>query len=399
MQIIFGESQCFDLTCSAEIITLTALRARQPLNCVSVRSTIAQTYSSPGGKVSNHMEPTIKGPQPCLSEGIPVSTVFVPPSIHHESLKSGCSYTYYTPPPSLVKILKDDFAGTECVLGVDEAGRGPVIGPMVYGAFYLPIELHRSLLADTHHFDDSKVLTPAVRAKLMKDVCTTETDLHDACGWAIKSLSARDIGAGMLKNGGSYNLNAQAMDATVEIIRNVIDAGVNVKEIYIDTIGNPGIYQKKLERIFPTVKITVEKKADSLYPCVSAASVVAKVTRDVSCEVLYEEVVKSNPGLSADEASWGSGYPSDARCVAWLKDQVDSLFAWGSECRFSWGTVKDMLEAKDSLAVKVDWPAEDDEDNARLSDYFLSTGTGPKIASESDQLRFWYGSNIGQEAF
>jgi ribonuclease H2 subunit A len=345
------------------------------------------------------MDSSMGNTQLDLAEEIPVSTVFVPPSIHHESLTRGDSYAHYTPHPSLVKSSKDDTAGTECVLGVDEAGRGPVIGPMVYGAFYLPSELHRSLLADTHHFDDSKVLTPAVRARLMKAVCTSGSDLHNTCGWAIKSLSARDIGGGMLKNGGAYNLNAQAMDATIEIIREVIDSGVNVTEVYIDTIGNPSVYQKKLERIFPTVKITVEKKADSLYPCVSAASVVAKVTRDVSCEVLYEEVARHYPEPSAGESSWGSGYPSDARCVAWLKNQVDSLFGWGSECRFSWGTVKDMLEKKGSAGVKVDWPAEDDEDNARLSDYFLSGSTSTKGASETDQLRFWFGSNVGQEAF
>jgi ribonuclease H2 subunit A len=337
--------------------------------------------------------------QPDLSQEIPVSTVFIPSSIHQESLIPGDSYTHYTPIPPLVQVSKDDTPGTECVLGVDEAGRGPVIGPMVYGAFYLPIEIHRSLLADTHHFDDSKVLTPAVRARLMEAVCTDKTDLHDACGWAIKSLSARDIGAGMLKNGGSYNLNAQAMDATIEIIREVIDSGVNLTQIYIDTIGNPSVYQKKLERIFPTVKITVEKKADSLYPCVSAASVVAKVTRDVSCELLYQEVSKSDMASAAENVSWGSGYPSDARCVAWLKNQIDSLFGWGNECRFSWGTLKEMLEVKGSAGVKVDWPAEEEDDNARLSDYFLGSKASLKATGETDQLRFWFGSTVGQEAF
>lgn len=335
-----------------------------------------------------------------LTEETSPSAVFIPPSIHRQSLVSGASYTHYTSTPPIIKTTGDKTPGTECVLGVDEAGRGPVIGPMVYGAFYLPIELHSTLLADTHHFDDSKVLTPAVRANLMKSVCTGKTDLHNACGWAIKSLSARDIGDGMLKNGGSYNLNAQAMDATIEIIRGVIDSGVNITEVYIDTIGNPSVYQKKLERIFPTVKITVEKKADSLYPCVSAASVVAKVTRDVSCEVIYEEVAKtSTEEATTEETSWGSGYPSDARCVAWLKNQMDSLFGWGNECRFSWGTIKDMLELKGSEGVKVDWPAEDDEDNACLSEYFLSASAGTKATSETDQLRLWFGSTVGQEAF
>ena len=47
-----------------------------------------------------------------------------------------------------------------------------------------------------------------------------------------------------------YNLNAQAMDATVELIKGVMDSGVNVKEVYVDTIGLPEVYQRKLERVF-----------------------------------------------------------------------------------------------------------------------------------------------------
>ena len=346
--------------------------------------------------------------QPDTVEGTPVSTVFIPPSIHREDLLSGNSYAHYTPVPSLIKplnpsdeIIDPSVSGTECVLGVDEAGRGPVLGPMIYGAFYLPIELHHSLLASAYHFDDSKVLTPLVRANLTKAVCMEGSDLHKSCGWSIKSLSARDIGAGMLKNGGSYNLNAQAMDATIEIIRGVVDQGVNVREVYIDTIGNPAVYQKKLERVFPTIKIRVEKKADSLFPCVSAASVVAKVTRDVSCELLYEEYARLS-GLEAppaDSAVWGSGYPSDARCVNWLKSALDPLFGFGNECRFSWGTIKDLIEQKGSGALKVDWPAEQDEDNMHLSEYFLAGPLGGKANAESEHLRTWFGTSVGQEAF
>lgn len=200
----------------------------------------------------------------------------------------------------------------------------------------------------------------------------------------------------MLRNGGSYNLNAQAMDATIELIRGVVDSGVNVREIYVDTIGMPAVYQKKLERIFPTIKITVEKKADSLYPCVSAASVVAKVSRDVSCEKLYEEYARIMQTEESDEPGWGSGYPSDARCVSWLKSAMDPLFGWGSECRFSWGTAKDMLEAKGTSGMRADWPVVGDEENMQLSHYF-GAGAGPK--TEADELRTWFGTGVGHDVF
>lgn len=219
-------------------------------------------------------------------------------------------------------------------------------------------------------------------------------------------MSARDIGANMMKPVGTYNLNAQAMDATIALIQGVYKKGVNVKEIYIDTIGNPATYQKKLERIFPTANITVAKKADSLYPCVSAASVCAKVTRDAALEVLYESYVNKPEKEEGEEMtgtkieakvakvdSWGSGYPSDARCTSWLKKNMDPVFGWGSECRFSWGTAKDMLDSK-GVAAKVDWPIEEDDETTKLTNFF-----NDEKEKDYDELGSWFGHRVGTEVF
>ncbi|KAJ5562304.1 Ribonuclease H2 subunit A [Penicillium sp. DV-2018c] len=323
------------------------------------------------------------------------SSTFVPPSVISEHLLSGDSYAYYTPCPNKITPHNNSLSAgdisesTPCVLGVDEAGRGPVLGPMVYGAFYLPLDLHHSLLTEQHSFDDSKVLTPAVRANLMQLLNTPGDSLFESCGYAVKVLSARDISSGMMRSPTAvYNLNAQAMDATVEIIRGVVeDRGVDVREVYIDTIGNPATYQQKLERIFPSLKITVAKKADSLYPCVSAASVAAKVTRDVALEMMYEAVLRAEQSTDPALETWGSGYPSDSKCVGWLRRTMDPVFGWGNECRFSWGTVKEMLELKGG--ARVDWPAEEDEGAPRLDDFLLSSGPGK--STNKDGLRGWYG--------
>ncbi len=67
-------------------------------------------------------------------------------------------------------------------------------------------------------------------------------------------------------------------------------------------IGDPLKYEMKLSKIFPKLKIKVSKKADSLFPCVSAASICAKVTRD-GC--LKNWIYKED--LAVKE--YGSGYP------------------------------------------------------------------------------------------
>ena len=214
-------------------------------------------------------------------------------------------------------------------------------------------------------------------------------------------MSARDIAAGMLRPAGFYNLNSQAMDATVDLIKETFAKGVNVREIYIDTIGTASVYQKKLERIFPTTRITVAKKADSLYPCVSAASVCAKVTRDAALEVCYQSYASENEGTAEPKPAaqgWGSGYPSDAKCSGWLKEHMDPLFGWGNECRFSWSTAKDLLEAEDA-SVKVEWPLPDaGEQGMRMTDYLVTESTNGD-AEEHDELANWFGCPVAESVF
>lgn len=263
----------------------------------------------------------------------------------------------------------------------------------MYGLFYLPIPLHRSLLADTHHFDDSKALTPTFRSTLMARIAAPTSDLAQHCGWATRLMSARDIGAAQLRPHGAYNLNAQAMDATIALITEVLASGVAVREVYIDTIGPPATYQRRLERIFPALAITVAKKADSLFPCVSAASVCAKVTRDAALEVLA--TARNAPDSGAPPAGWGSGYPSDARCTGWLRANLDPVFGWGSECRYSWGTAKALLEEKGAPCT-ARWPEADDEsENQKLTGFFHSA----EDEAEGDELSSWFGTRVTEAVF
>ena len=334
-----------------------------------------------------------------IVDEIPVTGVFTPPSVDENKILRGESYSHYSDLPEVIANDKN----IECVLGVDEAGRGPVLGPMVYALFYLPLDQHTSLLADTHHFDDSKVLTPAVRSDLMRKLCSAGSDLQQMCGWASRALSAQDISANMLKAGGAYNLNAQAMDATAALIQGVLERGVRVAEVYVDTIGAPAAYQARLARLFPALRVTVAKKADSLFPCVSAASVCAKVTRDAALEACWRAqsaaVNAAGEDVPMADGGWGSGYPSDARCVAWLRREMDPLFGWGPECRFSWGTAKELLEVKNRV-TKVEWPDGEDDDGAmKVTDFFVFGADEGSGDGERDELMDWYGRRVEEGMF
>merc|ERR1719351_227621 len=130
-------------------------------------------------------------------------------------------------------------------------------------------------------------------------------------GWAAHLLSPRYISSSMYKRV-PYNLNDISHDTAIGLIHAAIARGVAVQEVYVDTVGPPEKYQEKLEKNFPTLKITVAKKADSLYPCVSAASICAKVARDKTIKdwIFPETSGKESSPIFTKE--WGSGYPGDA---------------------------------------------------------------------------------------
>merc|ERR1712130_558514 len=68
----------------------------------------------------------------------------------------------------------------------------------------------------------------------------------------------------------------------MHMIQITLDNGYNLKHVYLDTVGSPESYEEKLRNHFMgyDVRFTVSKKADALFPVVSAASICAKVTRD-----------------------------------------------------------------------------------------------------------------------
>ena len=83
-----------------------------------------------------------------------------------------------------------------CILGIDEAGRGPVLGPMVYAVAYYPRSKEDVL--KQMKFNDSKELTEATREKLFEAI-QVESNGNQDLGYAIKIISPNMISNSMLR--------------------------------------------------------------------------------------------------------------------------------------------------------------------------------------------------------
>ena len=142
------------------------------------------------------------------------------------------------------------------------------------------------------------------------------------------------------------------------MIRTVLAAGVNVGEVFVDTVGDPAKYERKLVQLFPSIRnIIVTSKADSIYPIVSAASILAKVTRDRSIRNIQESVTEGAVvAARVGSVDMGSGYPSDEKCKEWMRAVIEPVFLFPRIVRFSWETVNQI--SRESRAVEFEWGTE-----------------------------------------
>lgn len=137
-----------------------------------------------------------------------------------------------------------------------------------------------------------------------------------------KYLSSRMLGRE------SYNLNLISFDSAIGLVTLAIEAGVNVRELYVDTVGDADRYTERLTQAFPGVKCVAAAKADSLYPVVSAASIVAKacplvgpsfstasLTQVTCLQVARDAAIKQwafEEHLPSISREFGCGYPGGA---------------------------------------------------------------------------------------
>jgi ribonuclease H2 subunit A len=119
-----------------------------------------------------------------------------------------------------------------CKVGVDEAGRGPVLGPMVYGAVAIAEEAEAELRNSS--YNDSKKLSEKERESLRNDI-----DVDERLTCSTVSVPAERISESMLRYGSKGSLNDIAFDATVDCVRQLITLGIHVSSILTDAVRSP----------------------------------------------------------------------------------------------------------------------------------------------------------------
>jgi ribonuclease HII len=181
------------------------------------------------------------------------------------------------------------------VLGIDEAGRGPVIGDMFVACVGVREELTQHL--KDLGVRDSKSLTPRARAALFPKIVEV-----------AEVVVVRRYGPATID---ASNLNNLFVEAVVSLVKTVLGLGIKVSEVYVDALSSLKHERILVANIPTNIKLVYEHKADVRYPVVAAASIIAKFLRDTHVGFLHS--------IYGD---FGSGYPSDPRTIKWLAEHA-----------------------------------------------------------------------------
>lgn len=205
------------------------------------------------------------------------------------------------------------------IAGIDEAGKGPVLGPMCVAG----------LLVDENKLDnitrigvkDSKKLTPKKR---------------DALSVEIRNLADKifilEVSPGQIDELRKViTMNEIMVACYVKVLEELRpeSAFVDAADVIAERFG-----ENIKKKYSSDLNITSEHNADEKYPIVSAASILAKVRRD--------ELVRNIEKKAGIEI--GSGYPSDRKTITFLENWVRENGSLPDFARSSWETSKNIIE-------------------------------------------------------
>ena len=205
-------------------------------------------------------------------------------------------------------------------MGIDEAGRGPVIGPMVVAAVILKRREAKRLRE--MGVTDSKLLSAERREELFPMI------IESAESYLIKVIEPKRIDEAVSKN----ILNLLEAEVMSELIRELRPARVIVDS----PMRNCRKFSEVLRGFLGdlSVKIIAENKADSKYVQVASASIIAKVERDRRIRELSELT-----GIDI-----GSGYPGDPKTREAIKIILKGAEFPRDQVRWKWATINKLLE-------------------------------------------------------
>jgi ribonuclease HII len=206
-------------------------------------------------------------------------------------------------------------------VGVDEAGKGPVLGPMVCAAVRAP----PGALSGA---GDSKTLSPDRRNRVA-------ARLHDddrvAVGVEVVGVDRIDDPA--------TDMNGLTLSGQAAAVRAVVQAGDRVVADAAD-VDAERFGRRLADAVGDGVRVVAEHRADEARPIVGAASVVAKVERN-----------RRVAALEATYGDVGSGYPSDPTTRAFLREYLRDNGCVPACARSSWSTCADLLAAAEQSAL------------------------------------------------
>lgn len=217
------------------------------------------------------------------------------------------------------------------ISGVDEAGRGSVIGPLVIaGVLFDENDLPKLMDIGVK---DSKLLSPHRREELAVQIKDLALIYH------VVFLSPVEIDIVVESKRKLHKLNrleAKAMAKVIKILKPDI--------IYVDAADVLADRFKEhiAENLNFNPKIVSEHKADLTYPIVSAASIIAKVERD---HVILQ--------LQKKHGNIGCGYPSDPKTIKFLEGWIGKFGSYPNFVRKSWKTAKRLKSQADSRQKKL----------------------------------------------
>lgn len=202
------------------------------------------------------------------------------------------------------------------IAGIDEAGRGPVIGPLVVCCAFCRREDEKRLKELSVR--DSKKLSARQREAMY-------SELKKFCTFKWVEISAADLNTLM----GEMSLNDIEAKVMADLAKQVVDA-----DIMIDMPDRYSwTFRGRMQR-FGMTRFEAEHKADDRYPIVSAASICAKIVRDAK----IDEIRKAT-------CDFGSGYPGDKKTMEALKDNEKRKMLQPF-IRVRWKTIEDLAQTK-----------------------------------------------------